>query len=1249
MLVFEEAGGLPDHNRTRINPDSFGKCDAKGEISMLGLDNDPIQAPPAVGTAAQAAPPLPTEQLAAESVPQAVRKPPEPLMRIIMPVVMVAAIGAMVAIFALSGRGISPMMMVFPLMMIMGLLTTLNPPEKAGDIDESRRVYLRHLDALAARARGNAVLQREHVEFFHPHPKHLVNAVDAERVWERTGAEPRAFEVRVGTGNSSLCTPVEVADPGSPEDLDPVCAVSLRRTVAAVSVVPRMPIVIQLSAFPLLTLAGPRAHETARSIVAQLAFFHGPEAVGLEISAAGLEAAKWLPHTRDPGSADFTVAVVEATSPKAMAYGDADCGIAVTADPEAFVHDDALHLMCGEIVAAVTSTGVERLGVADEFSAGAAEFIYRNVAFYRRPEHGSESSARGGGLLDLLGIDDIEHLAGPAMWPGRDGSRHRLTVPIGVDPEGAPVYLDLKESAHGGMGPHGLCIGATGSGKSELLRTLVVALAATHSPDELNLVLVDFKGGATFLGCDDLPHTSAVITNLEDEAVLVERMYDAISGEMNRRQELLRKAGNFANLTDYNEARTSTRPDLEPLPSLLIVVDEFSELLGQHPNFADLFVAVGRLGRSLGVHLLLASQRLEEGKLRGLDSHLSYRIGLRTFSAAESRQVLGVPDAYELPADPGTGYIKTASTELKRFKASYVSGPLMRPAELTSPRHTAQVRLFEGWDEVDEPAAAASIPDPSTSLLAEVVSAAKQTAAARGQHAHTVWLPPLPSRVALPDVCEEMGELTASIGLIDDPFHQRQHPLTIDLGVSGGHVALAGGPQTGKSMAVRTIIASLAATHTTDQLGFYVIDAGGGDSEVLETLPHVAGVAGRGDEETVRRVVDEVLGIVDKRRARPARTVLVIDGWHSLVAPDSKLEDLKDALATIAAEGPSAGVHLVVTTQRWNAIRPNVRDLIGTRLELKLTEPMDSLLDRKVQEKLPAVPGRGITAAGKSMLIAATAKEDLAHIAAQAAEQTPVPKLKVLPEKVAVDELSPLVPEESRDRILLGIGGRDVEPITHDRQHLLAIGASGAGKSTLVDTFIEALVHMPRERVRMVVIDPRRTHLRRATHPMVAAYGGSTDAAKAALADTAATLTGRLPGPDVTADQLATRSWWSGPDIYVVVDDLELVGEDTLRPLLPLIPHAQDIGLHIVAARKFGGAGRALLAPFLAALKDQLPDVVLMSGTREEGALFGIRPLPLRPGRGIFVRDNEQLGPIHIAHSTPLDVHAGATIPEETP
>ena len=207
----------------------------------------------------------------------------------------------------------------------------------------------------------------------------------------------------------------------------------------------------------------------------------------------------------------------------------------------------------------------------------------------------------------------------------------------------------------------------------------------THSSEALNFVLVDFKGGATFAGMADLPHVSAVITNLGEELTLVDRMQDALQGEMTRRQELLRSAGNFANVTDYERARAQGAP-LEPLPALLIVADEFSELLSAKPEFADLFVAIGRLGRSLSMHLLLSSQRLEEGRLRGLESHLSYRIGLRTFSAGESRTVLGVPDAYELPPVPGLGYLKPDQTTLTKFKAAYVSGPpkgRRRPAATT--------------------------------------------------------------------------------------------------------------------------------------------------------------------------------------------------------------------------------------------------------------------------------------------------------------------------------------------------------------------------------------------------------------------------------------------------------------------------------------------------------------------------------------------------------------------------------------
>ena len=218
--------------------------------------------------------------------------------------------------------------------------------------------------------------------------------------------------------------------------------------------------------------------------------------------------------------------------------------------------------------------------------------------------------------------------------------------------DGGSLELDIRESAQRGMGPHGLCVGATGSGKSELLRTVALGMMARNSPEVLNLLLIDFKGGATFLDLATAPHVAAVITNLAEEAPLVARMRDALAGEINRRQQMLRTAGNFAERRRVRAAPAAGRA-LPPLPTLFVIVDEFSELLSQHPDFADMFVAIGRLGRSLGMHLLLASQRLDEGRLRGLEAHLSYRMCLKTLSASESRTVLGVADAYQLPSTRG--------------------------------------------------------------------------------------------------------------------------------------------------------------------------------------------------------------------------------------------------------------------------------------------------------------------------------------------------------------------------------------------------------------------------------------------------------------------------------------------------------------------------------------------------------------------------------------------------------------------
>ena len=301
-----------------------------------------------------------------------------------------------------------------------------------------------------------------------------------------------------------------------------------------------------------------------------------------------------------------------------------------------------------------------------------------------------------------------------------------------------------------------MVVGATGSGKSEMLRTLVSSLVISHGPDRLALMLVDFKGGATFAAMEDIPHIAGMITNLQDDLTLVDRMRDALFGEMQRRQEILKQAGNLPNVTAYQDLIDAGEP-LEPLPHLLVIIDEFSELLAAKPDFAELFVAIGRIGRSIGVHLLLATQKLEMGKIRGLESHLSYRISLRTFSESESRDAIGVPDAYHLPPEPGSGYLKVDTTVFERFKAALVSSPYTPPSEGPKTEVPAVPYLaVNGARRLDRrlnaAAEAAATAEDSTERVVRRVRAlgpGRRLRAAGRRRAPTrcgpVWLDPLPA------------------------------------------------------------------------------------------------------------------------------------------------------------------------------------------------------------------------------------------------------------------------------------------------------------------------------------------------------------------------------------------------------------------------------------------------------------------------------------------------------------------------
>src|SRR3954470_9390611 len=564
-------------------------------------------------------------------------------------------------------------------------------------------------------------------------------AEERSRVWEHTVTDAEFLQVRYGVCSQPLSLELVPPDSAPIEQVDPAAASALHRLLAVHRVQPNLPAAVDLRAFDRIEICGgeEEARALAGAMICSAAAFQSPEHLAIAVlasedSLAQWDWVKWLPHALSAQDSD-------AVGPRRMVSTNLTDLAALLPplaerprfgaderppDPHVLFVVDGAELLPGNHVIppdglhgvtvldlptrwdeledstrlrllfedrAATADGRLPMSAlrlreapvragADQCDLATAEALARRLAPLHvaaagvEPEPASAGEIKGpADFMDLLGLGDVRRYDPATAWRSRP-ARDRLRVPIGLGDGGGMIHLDIKESAQQGMGPHGLVIGATGSGKSEFLRTLVLGLALTHSPEQLNMVLVDFKGGATFAGMSAMPHVSALITNLAGELTLVDRMQDALFGEMVRRQQLLRDAGNLASVHDYRRARDAG-VDLPPLPSLFIVVDEFSEMLSAKPEFLDLFVAIGRLGRSLGLHLLLASQRLEEGRLRGLESHLSYRVGLRTFSAQESRAVLGVPDAYELPPVPGLGFLKPDQSTLLRFKAAYVSGP----------------------------------------------------------------------------------------------------------------------------------------------------------------------------------------------------------------------------------------------------------------------------------------------------------------------------------------------------------------------------------------------------------------------------------------------------------------------------------------------------------------------------------------------------------------------------------------------
>lgn len=564
-----------------------------------------------------------------------------------------------------------------------------------------------------------------------------------------------------------------------------------------------------------------------------------------------------------------------------------------------------------------------------------------------------------GRLLDLLGVDPADEEDVAAWWQAPPTT----CVVVGSGDDGELVTVDLAAD-----GPHALVGGTTGAGKSELLQTLVASLALANPPEAMSFLLVDYKGGAAFAGCAGLPHTVGVVTDLD--AGLTRRALASLAAEVRRRELLLADAG-VADLTAYLGGGHG------PLARLVIVVDEFATLATELPDFVDGLVDIARRGRSLGLHLVLATQRPAGAVSADIRANTTLRIALRVAEAADSVDVIGVPDAVELPEDrPGHALVRVGRHRPVPVQAARVT--------TLGPSSEVMLTPYAFGRPLPVPVTEDGRPASDLTILAATMTA---LVSRTGRPLPTrPWLPPLPTSVDLA-ACEvqaaadgAVGRRLLPYGLEDHPDRQRRAAAVLDLD-AGVSLAVVGGTRSGRSGVLATLAVSVAATSDPADVHVYGIDAGAHGLAGLEGLPHVGVVVGRGDPGRIERLLARLVDELDRRSLRRVAprpgapltldataddgeswpsVLLLVDRWDLLTEAGEAADDraLIASMERLATEGGRVGISVVASGDRA-MLTGRLTSVFGDRLVLRLGDAHDYLAAGLPGPAGHGEPGRG--------------------------------------------------------------------------------------------------------------------------------------------------------------------------------------------------------------------------------------------------------------------------------------------------
>jgi S-DNA-T family DNA segregation ATPase FtsK/SpoIIIE len=1280
--------------------------------------------------------------------------PPSLLRRAMPYLIVILIVGMIVALVATGMRLISPQTLFFPFVLLLAATALYRGNDnkmRTEEVDAERADYLRYLSVVRDNIRAQAAQQRAGAQWSHPDPAALATVPGSRRQWERDPHDPDFLVLRAGRHQVPLAVALRVQDTAAEIDLEPVSHSALRSLLDAQRTVRDVPTGIDLAKVSRITVLGELDDVRAalRAWIAQAVSWHDPTMLGIALATRDLESPdwswlKWLPHVDIPGEVDGVgPARYLSANPDelvAMLGSALEDRPAFTGEP-AFSEDRALrHLLivvddpdydldastlalgrAGITVVHRSTTpphreqysdperpilriaagAVERwqtggwqpyIDAADQLGADEVAHLARRLSRWdSNPTHtGLRTAAtRGASFTTLLGIPDASRLDVPELWAPRSRD-DELRVPIGVTATGEPLVFDLKDEAEGGMGPHGLMIGMTGSGKSQTLMAMLLSLLTTHSADRLIVIYADFKGEAGADSFRHFPQVVAVISNMAEKKSLADRFADTLRGEVARREVLLREAGRqvqgsaFNSVTEYENARNSGAAgaaDLPPIPTLFVVADEFTLMLADHPEYAELFDYVARKGRSFRIHILFASQTLDVGKIKDIDKNTSYRIGLKVASPSVSRQIIGVEDAYHIESGKehkGMGFLVPApgATPIK-FRSTYVDG-------IYDPPRTAKARVVQSIPEPRLFTAGMVEPDHGTVLATgdeddtagpprKLIAMIGEQLARFGPRAPQLWLPPLDEPIPLSEVLARAAvsqrQWRWPLGEIDKPFEMRRDPLLFDASSSAGNVMIHGGPKSGKSTALQTFILSAANLHSPRDVTFYCLDYGGGQLRALQDLAHVGSVASALEPERIRRTFGELEQLLLSRQRREVfrgrqadahgsaqgngsapddgfgEVFLVIDNLYAFGRDNTDQFNTRNPLLAKVTElvnvGLAYGIHVIITTPSWLEVPLAMRDGLGLRLELKLHDARDSNVRvvgslRRPADAVPHdQPGRGLTMAAEHFLIAAP---DLGQVAAINARHPGVaaPPVRLLPNNLAPEALGALY--RGDEQVIIGQREEDLAPVAFnfaENPLVMVFGDSKSGKTTLLRHIIRTVrEHSTADRVAFTVLD-RRLHL--VEEPLFAdnEYTANVDRIMPAMLGLANIIDSRRPPAGLSPAELS-RWTFEGHTHYLIIDDVDQVpdspamtgpyiGQRPWTPLIGLLGQAADLGLRVIVTARATGSGHALMtSPLLRRLNDLQATTLMLSGNpQDSGKIRGQRFDRLPPGRAILLGDSD--------------------------